>query len=311
MKQLVQSVDSNLRQKDADLGDDAEEERFVDDDAVVSKAEGGAESKCYNPLAREPRHAKARQTALWELFALASHVHPFVSHGATQLLAAETYTDVGENPFQDFATSELLEQFAYASSHPRTKKGEKGAVRLPYNSDKFVKKKNIAPHEKFFHLYFSDSAIQEQQKRKASRRKQSEDDFDEEGQDANDNEEDQFFDDYLKEQMPKGDFDCDPEADDDSDDIDMDMDMDDDEDEDDDKEDMEGPGGSGDDDGDSAVDESSDADASSGTGRKGKRQADEANLPRKDRVKKLKKKHSGSMFASVEDFEQLLQEDFG
>ena len=39
---------------------------------------------------------------LKELFALASHVHPYVSHGATRLLSAETFVDIGENPFQEF-----------------------------------------------------------------------------------------------------------------------------------------------------------------------------------------------------------------
>merc|ERR1711988_1381024 len=79
----------------------------------------------------------------------------------------------------------------------------------------------------------------------------------------------------------------------------------------------EGSGGDDDDEeageaeeGDDDDEEDSDIEAPGGKGRKGKRKVDDAELPRKDRVKKLKKKHAGSMFASAEDFETLLQEDF-
>lgn len=317
MKLLLQSADATLKSKTAELGDDAEEEHFVDDDVAAENKEQVAEVERYQPLAREPRYAKAQHTPLWELFALASHVHPFVSHGAMRLLSAETFEDAGENPFQEFSTGELLEQFAYAASKPRTKQGKEAAARLPYNSEKFMRRKNILPHERFFHQYFRDDTVQKQQKLKAARRKQKEEDVDEEGDGGEDNEEeaDAFFDDYLQEQMPKGDFDCDADIDDDSDDADLSGFEDDGED--DFGEPEEGSGGDDDDEeageaeeGDDDDEEDSDIEAPGGKGRKGKRKVDDAELPRKDRVKKLKKKHAGSMFASAEDFETLLQEDF-
>lgn len=325
MKQLIQSVDVGLRSKTTqlELGDDAEEENFVDDDVAAVHKDADASLERYQPLAREPRHAKAQHTPLWELFALASHVHPFVSHGATRLLSAETFEDVGENPFQEFSANELLEQLAYASSKPRTKKGEQASARLPYNSVKFMRRKNIHPHERFFHQYFHDSTVRKQQERKAARRKQREEDVDEEGDKGEEDadEADEFFDDYLEEQMPQGDFNCDADIDDDSDDPDLDdfdEEGEDDDDGDDGEEDpltkMRGEGAD-EDDGDSDEDDGaegadSDSDAPSGTGRKGKRKANDANLPWKDRVKAVKKKHAGSLFASPEDFETFLNDEF-
>lgn len=328
MKQLIQNVDSQLKSKTLELGDEAEEERFVDDDVAAVQKNLEDTSERYLPLAREPRYARAQHTPLWELFALASHVHPFVSHGAVRLLSAETFEDAGENPFQEFSTGELLEQFAYASSKPRTKKGEQAAARLPYNSDKFMRRKRIAPHERFFHQYFRDSTVREQQKRKAARRKQREEDVDEDGEAADGGvEEDEFFDDHIREQMPKGDFDVDPDMDDDSDDPDLD-DFDEDAEEDADGGD-DGGGNSdseamgrdsdandtdGEDEADSGgdgdSDDKSEAEAHGGEGRKGKRKALKA-MPRKEQakeIKKMKKKHSGSLFASAEDFETFLDD---
>jgi len=326
IKQLVQCVDSQLKAKTAEIGDDAEEERFVDDDVAAAEKEAATEdiSDRYKPMAREPRHAKAQHTPLWELFALASHVHPFVSHGATRLLSAETYEEVGENPFQEFSTGELLEQFAYASSKPRTKSGKEAAARLPYNSDKFMKKKNIQPHERFFHLYFKDSTVQKLQKRKAEARKLKEEDVDEEdGQSADDAEADEFFDAHIKEQMPKGDFDVDPDVDDDSD---MDPDMDDfgegGESDLDDDSGSAGVGNGGDfgsdasgggsDDDDDDEDDSGD-DESAASGRKAKRKA-LSDMTRKDQaaeIKKIKKQHSGALFASADDFDKLMEDEYG
>merc|ERR1719424_7860 len=337
MKQLIQNVDAKLQSKTVEVADDAEEERFVDDDAPVAAkdGQGDATSHRYQPLAREPRHAKAQNTPLWELWAMAGHVHPFISHGATKLLSGETFEDAAENPFQEFSTGELLEQFAYASSKPRTKRGEQAEARLPYNSDKFMRRKTIRPHERFFHQYFKDSTVQQQQKRKAALRKQNEDDVDEENEDGGDadaeEQEDRFFDSYIEDQMPKGEFDCDADEDDDSDDPDMD-DSDAGSDDDDDADDEGGAGsddsmaarikadgaGSGDDEEDSDPDDDDDRgdgsgggdpenEAPGGTGRQGKRKTD---MTRKDKVKAIKKKHSGSLFASAEDFTSFLNEDF-
>merc|ERR1712187_1038233 len=120
---------------------------------------------------------------------------------------------------------------------------------------------------------------------------------------ASDDEEDadRFFDEYLEGQIPKADED-DGEDDDGGDSIDSDFDEDDDEDP-----DIDSGSASGSCQ-DSAAEDDDDAESEE-EGRK--RKADDAALPttHKERVKALKKKHSGSMFASAEDFEQLIADD--
>lgn len=323
MKQLIQSVDAKLQSKTLELGDDAEDEKFVDDDVAASQKDEKSTSERYEPLAREPKHAKAQHTPLWELFALASHVHPYVSHGATRLLSAETFVDIGENPFQEFSTGEMLEQFAYASSRPRTKRGEQAAARLPYNSDKFMRRKNIAPHERFFHQYFCDDLIKEQQAKKNAARREREEDVDEEDDDGDAEAEDQFFEEHIREMMPPDEED-DPDMDDDSDDFDPDDD-DEDDGEDDDPLRNESSGGSQEDDeegadefpddGSEGDDDDDDDEGDSDSGQpqtRSKRKADEAlgGAERAKAIRKVKRKHAGSMFASPEDFAEFLNEDF-
>jgi len=325
MKPLLRNVDSGLGVVCEDDG--AEEERFVDDDAAPGG--GGAAAALvgtaaekrerYLPLAREPRFARARRTPLWELYALASHVHPFVAHGANRMIAAEHFQDASEDPFQAFACSALLDQFAYASRAPRTKKGQKGAERVPYNSPKFSNRKSVAPHERFFQLYFRDAVVQQQQKQKASGRRKKLEDVDEEesqaeGKDDDADKKDRFLDEYLEEQMPKGDY------------GDSDIDIDDDCEEEE-KDDFGSDGSSGDFDGSgdglsaggvalddddgggssASADDEEGADASGRT----KRSAGEAGLKQsgQERMKAIRRKHEGSLFASADDFEKLLQDD--
>eukprot|EP00928_Gymnodinium_smaydae_P028346 TRINITY_DN21632_c0_g1_i1.p1 TRINITY_DN21632_c0_g1~~TRINITY_DN21632_c0_g1_i1.p1 ORF type:complete len:854 (-),score=254.54 TRINITY_DN21632_c0_g1_i1:103-2379(-) len=344
MKQLLSATDKELKAP-ADAEADVEEV-FHDDDRSEDGAEAGkrggvADSERYEPLAREPRFARARHTPLWELHALRQHVHPFVAHGASKLLSHENFQDAGSNPFEDHSCNELLEQFAYVSRARRPKtgakansKGQEAADKLLYNSERFVKKKRVLPHERFFQAYFRDSVVRSQQLRKAKARSKREEDIDEEraGMDDDadapgfDEEEDEFFDEYLKGQIPKG------EGGDD-DDEDEDPDMDDDSAFDSEGEGAESSAGSGgasdadgasdasvagsaveqpsdgddDDDDDEEDDEDDEEDDAPQRGKKRKASAEPAS--RKDKIKALKKKHSGSMFASVEDFEQLLADD--
>jgi len=323
MKQLLGTSDCEVKAPAA-VEDDAEEV-FVDDDAVGAASDaatGGGQRERYTPLAREPRFARSRNTPIWELHAMARHVHPFVAYGATRLLAHESFDDAGSNPFEEFSCNELLEQFAYVARTRKLKTGKAGgaagkdasASRVLFNSEKFVKKTSVQPHEKFFQMYFRDSTVRQQQLRKAKLRKQRPDDVDEEAIDGGPDvqepdEEDKFFDDYLQGQLPAGDEDDDgPDIDDDSDegsdgDEGSDIEGDDDEGSDD---DGSGPGA---DDQDDEAASSSEAEEERPAKGGRKRKAPEAELSQADRAKALRKKHSGAMFASVEDFEQLLAED--
>lgn len=313
LKPLLSTVESSLVPP-AEGDDEDDEEHFVDDalPGVVpsrpakgqSITKGAAKSDHeqqyrYEPLAREPRFARARHTPMWELFALSNHVHPFVAHGAVKLLESKPFSDVGSNPFEIFSCSELLEQFTYASRGHRDRhaSGKKEqatpSILVPFNSERFSQRKNVQPHERFFQQYFRDVTVQQTQKKKADRKKQTEEDYDEE--EAKDGiaeeEEDKFFDDFLQGQMPQD------EEEDDEEDPDEDFAEDS-------EEEHEGQDAE-----DSGPDDAASQSSAEHSSKKTKRTADQAELPMRDRIKALKKQHAGSMFASVEDFEQLLDDD--
>jgi len=303
MRQLIGSIDSKLLHTGINEDDDGEE-AFVDDDiAAATAAAAKAETRLrYDPAKREPKFSMARRTPLWELFALASHVHPIVSHGAARIISGEPFPDVSDDPFQEFSVVELLERLTYSSRTLKTKLSgsEKGPARVPYNSKKFMKRKKIAPHERFFWLYFSDKTVKKAQRRKEAKKRQKLDDVDEEGgQDDDDDDDaeeqkDQFFDDYLQSQMPKG---GDEEDGSQADDQDINVD---DLDEDSDFDDSDGPE-------ESEAGDGSEEEEDQGTKRKTDESEEEAN-PRK-RMKALRKKHSSSVFASAEDFENMFDMD--
>eukprot|EP00811_Abedinium_folium_P020488 NODE_2947_length_2118_cov_4.925163.p1 GENE.NODE_2947_length_2118_cov_4.925163~~NODE_2947_length_2118_cov_4.925163.p1 ORF type:complete len:580 (+),score=226.58 NODE_2947_length_2118_cov_4.925163:181-1740(+) len=117
IKQLVDSVDATLESAHTEHGDD-DEEHFGDDDAAEKPAltEADMEKRRYHPMAREPKFARARQAHLWELHALARHVHPDVTHAAEQLLNCRSFDDAGgdPNPFEAMAVSELLDHLRAA-----------------------------------------------------------------------------------------------------------------------------------------------------------------------------------------------------
>lgn len=311
VKRLLCPSESDVRPALEDNDDDALE-RFVDDDALEGLSEG-AQNKVYQPLQREPRFAGAQHTPVWELYALARHVHPCVSHNASKLLQAETQK-LSTNPFEEFSVAEMLEQFAYSTSEKRGKRGEKGVKRTPLNTPRFLKKRSVLPHERFFQLYFNDKVVQEQSKRKSKRRRLREDTVDEEGgrkeedagdADADEDAEDTFFAEHLESMVPGGgDEDEDEDEDFDADDMGS-MEGDDDDNID---------GADGEDelsDGGGDVDDADGGDSVAGSNTNEKVEASTPGRPkklnRKD-IKVLKKKHSGSIFASLDDFSHLLED---
>eukprot|EP00913_Durusdinium_trenchii_P005699 g5317.t1 len=91
---LLHSIDSKVAVPEEE-GLAAEEEHFVDDDVAQASAQKSEDwmgiSLCYDPLHREPRFARARDTPFWELQALSSHVHPSVAHYAQKLVHSEVF----------------------------------------------------------------------------------------------------------------------------------------------------------------------------------------------------------------------------
>ncbi|CAL1136105.1 unnamed protein product, partial [Cladocopium goreaui] len=287
MLPLMHTVDRKVIPAEEEGTGNVEEEHFVDDD--VAQASKAPKDTHYDPMAREPRFARARNAPFWELQALSSHVHPSVSHYAQKLLRAEAYQDAPANPFDVFSVSELLDQFAYHSRvkrERRTGKKIEGVKSATMNSETFLKRKSSQPHERFFKSYFTDPKVRKEQERKRKARKKEVDDVDEE---EDGQEEDEFFDEYLKGEMQDAD-------DDDEDDVDPDDDDDDDDDIDDEGFDDEGPE---DDQEQGTSDESEagvfcDADVDEDDVVKSTARGKKAKQTRKEKLKEIRKKHKGS-----------------
>ncbi|CAE7243842.1 Cebpz [Symbiodinium sp. CCMP2592] len=294
IRPILHTVDSNIVVS-REAGVDAEEEHFVDDDVAEAQQEANPEDvpTTYDSLAREPRFARAMNTPVWELQALSSHVHPSVGTYATKLLEGQHYQDMPANPFDVFSIAELLEQFAYHSKVRREragrKAGEKMGQTVAVNSEKFLKRKKVQPHEKFFQDYFRDSSVRAEQDRKRKVRREKEEDFDEAG-DVDGEDADEFFDNYLKGQIPEGE----------------------DEDEDDEDEDDDAFGEGEEEDGDEGEMPDEPEDDSDGDGAFCEQEPEEKKAQSKrDKAKEMRKRHKGaSMFASLEDLQQLLDADF-
>ncbi|CAE7262902.1 Cebpz [Symbiodinium natans] len=295
IKPILHTVDSKIVIS-REEGADAEEEHFIDDDVAEAQQQEANPKEVptqYDSLAREPRFARATNTPVWELQALTTHIHPSVGTYACKLLDGQTFQDMPANPFDVFSIPELLEQFAYHAKARREragkKAGEKVGQTIAVNSEKFLKRKKVQPHEKFFQDYFRDSSVRAEQDRKRKVRREKEEDFDEAG-DADGEDADEFFDNYLKGQIPEG------EDDDDDEDDGAFLDEDGEEEE-------------GDVDGEEPEEESEDG---AFCDVEDQEETEEPKTQSKrDKAKELRKRHKGgSMFASLEDFQQLMDADF-
>ena len=178
-----------------DASDDEETFRDVDDgDEEFPKAPKDltssiANKKKYDPRRRDPVHANAFDSALWELPAFITHYHPSVSLFAKSLLSHDPMPpkpDLQQNTLISF-----LDRFVYKHpklhSNAKTKgasimqplsSGDDGNVFLPaasratnkgqpVNSDAFWRQevKEVGAHEVFFHKYFRAVKSKEEKKR--------------------------------------------------------------------------------------------------------------------------------------------------
>ena len=146
----------------------------------------------YDGRKRDPSHAHASVSSLWELTPLVTHYHPSVSLFATRLLTHDTMP-----PKPDLSLNTLihfLDRFVYRN--PKTTSTARGASimqggdssallvsryserersRVPVNSEAFWKMEGekVGANEVFFHRYFSTlgRGNEKARKKKAERRK--------------------------------------------------------------------------------------------------------------------------------------------
>ena len=200
--------------------DDIEIFRDVDDsDAEVpasttlnddSEAKGKAQGKRYDAHKRDPQHASANTTSLWDILPFLAHFHPSVSVSAEQLL---THRPLSGKPDLNLHTlSHFLDRFVYknpklAGSGLRGSSimqpmatDNKEAVLLagttdgkrviPVNSEQFRAKQSdeVAADDVFFHRYFTAvKKVSGKEKKKAERESRLKD-VDGDGSDADEDE---------------------------------------------------------------------------------------------------------------------------
>lgn len=67
----------------------------------------------YDPTKRDPTHARAEESCLWEVVALCSHYHPSVVSFATRLRKEMAAIEYKGDPLKDFTLGAFLDKFSY------------------------------------------------------------------------------------------------------------------------------------------------------------------------------------------------------
>ena len=184
---------------DPEAGDDDGEEHFQDvpesDDEPPTTSDqgrttGGAPR--YDPRKRDPEHAHAEHSALWDLLPYLRHFHPSVSLFAEALLEGKEMPPKPDPTH--YTLMHFLDRFVYRSARSKPsaslhgssvmqplagnmevanllyRPGREGEARTHVNTESFWKKKveDVAADEVFFHAYFNAAG---KQKRKSSEKK--------------------------------------------------------------------------------------------------------------------------------------------
>ena len=171
---------------EAEAGDEDEEEHFVDapedgDDSSElpqPRTIPSGHSNIYDPRKRDPTHAHAERTALWDLLPFLTHFHPSVSLFATTLLSNQA-TPPKPDPAKH-SLMHFLDRFVYRNAKSGSKQEQKGmsimqplagsgaqdmllrpeagsSTAQPVNSEGWWKRKveDVGADEVFFHSYFN------------------------------------------------------------------------------------------------------------------------------------------------------------
>lgn len=149
-----------------------------EEDEKEEKDKQDSQSQEYDPRKRDPKHANADKSSLWELNQFTHHYHPTISIYAESLLEGKTQPkpDLGL-----FSLSHFLDRFVYKNSKEKpVTKGSSimqplgGAhtgsllvkatniinTDIPANTENWLLKKaeDIKPDELFFHQYFTSKS---------------------------------------------------------------------------------------------------------------------------------------------------------
>ena len=207
LENVYPSLQNFVTQQQENVEEGEESFKDVDEDAVsagtkqsgqdvIDRSEDAHDRPTYDPRKRDPSHANASASTLWDISPFIHHYHPSVSLFATRLLSRDPMPpkpDLGLNTLIHF-----LDRFVYKNpksiEHRKGLKGmslmqplasgDKSAVlvtgsgengqSMPVNSDAFWKREvgDVGADEVFFHKYFS--TLGKKKENRAERKKQKE-----------------------------------------------------------------------------------------------------------------------------------------
>jgi ribosome biogenesis protein MAK21 len=192
-----------------DNADDSGEEHYedVDEDAETKTKEDTKPHKpSYDARKRDPEHAQADLSCLWELLPLQAHYHPSVHVLANRIINQEPikekpdptiYTLMNFLDKFSFRNAKTKSQAVHGTSIMQPMSGTSKAADYlitardgdrmhdPVNSEQFWRKKvdDVRVDEVFFHTYFEKAGRAKQADKKAKKKNKKADSDDESGED--------------------------------------------------------------------------------------------------------------------------------
>jgi ribosome biogenesis protein MAK21 len=200
----------NMLTTPEDHDSDSEDEHFDDvpENPTTSSKSGKPKHPRYDPRKRDPDHADAELSCLWELLPLQAHYHPSVHVLAQRIIDSQP---IKEKPDPTIYTlMNFLDKFAFRN--PKVKQAAHGAsIMQPMagagtlntgsylitdrtgsdktgtslNSEQFWKRKvdDVRVDEVFFHAYFEKSGKAKQKTKKDKKKKDADSDDSDAGED--------------------------------------------------------------------------------------------------------------------------------
>ena len=200
------SIKAMLSTPEEDASDNEEHYRDVPEAGELKPELSKPKRTIYDGRKRDPGHAAADTSCLWELLPLQTHFHPSVHLFASRLLHSEP---MAAKPDPTLHTlMHFLDRFVYRN--PKSKTGtthgssimqplagtsraadilitnrEGGRTAQPVNTEAFWRRKveEVAADEVFFHAYFMKAGKGKPSKKDKAKKKYDEDESGEEGED--------------------------------------------------------------------------------------------------------------------------------
>ncbi|KAF1943259.1 CBF-domain-containing protein [Clathrospora elynae] len=202
----IKSMLSTPEDHTEDSGDEHYEDVDGEKEGTAVKEKKYAADAAYDSRKRDPEHAQADLSCLWELLPLQAHYHPSVHVLASRIINQEP---IKEKPDPTIYTlMNFLDKFSFRNAKSKTQAAHGSSIMQPMsgtskaasylitardgdrshdpvNSEQFWRKKidDVRVDEVFFHTYFEKSGKAKQADKKAKKNRRNGDSEDESGED--------------------------------------------------------------------------------------------------------------------------------